>query len=76
MSEQRDEAAKTELDELLEAYALAAVEFNLAAVPLILPPLKTRVRPTAAEITREATARAALVDARRKVWVYARPDYV
>ena len=72
MSEQ---VAETELDKLLEAYALAAVEFNLATVPLILQPL-TRVRPSTAEIAREETARAAVVDARRKVWAYARPDYV
>ena len=36
MSEQRDGAAKTELDELLNASARAVVEFNLATAPLIV----------------------------------------
>jgi hypothetical protein len=61
------DAAKTELDELLHVYEMAVVEFNSATVPLIVA-LTARVRPSAAEITREENAREAVVEARRKVW--------
>src|SRR5688572_30886204 len=69
MSEQRVEAAKTEVDELLSAYALAVVEFNLATAPLVVA-LTAGVRPSAADIKREENARAAVVEARRKVWAH------
>ena len=69
MTEQKDESPKTELDELLKAYALAVVEFNLASAPLIVA-LTAGVRPSAADIKREENARAAVVEARQKVWAY------
>ena len=63
ITEQKDEATKTELDELLKPYALAVVEFNLASAPLIVA-LTAGVRPSAADIKREENARAAVVEAR------------
>lgn len=52
---------------LLNAYLAAAVEFNLGASPLILA-MTAQLRPSDAEVLREETARAAVVEARRKVW--------
>lgn len=69
MSNQRAEVDRSEFGELLNAYALAVVEFNLASAPLIVA-LTAGVRPSAADITREENARAAVVEVRRKVWVY------
>ena len=61
--------ADPELGELIDAYAKAVVEFNFATLPLIVN-LTAQVRPSAAEITREENARAAVVEARGKAWAY------
>jgi phosphoribosylformylglycinamidine (FGAM) synthase-like enzyme len=60
-------AAKPEADRLLHAYEAAVIEFNLATVPLILA-LTAHTLPMAAEVLREESARAAVIEARRKVW--------
>jgi hypothetical protein len=60
-----NKAAKT--DDPQSAYAAAVLEFNRAAVPLIVA-LSAQVRPSDTEVIREVNARAAVVKARRRVW--------
>ncbi len=62
-----DPAAKPEQERLLDSYAAAVLAFNAASAVLILH-LAENSLPTAAQISTEEKARAAVVTARQKLW--------
>lgn len=67
MTAEFDEGEEARKRELLRAYGLAVVEFNLASAPLIIA-LAAQARPSYAEVQREEVARVAVVETRRKLW--------
>jgi hypothetical protein len=62
-----DEAAKSEVDRLRDAYAAAVLAFNAASSVLILK-LAENALPTDGQIAAEEDARAGVVTARRALW--------
>lgn len=67
MQDETDEARAPQPDGLLRAYEEAVLEFNLATVPLFVA-MTGQLRPLAADVAREESARMKVVEARRRVW--------
>jgi hypothetical protein len=73
MTKEIGEPGKAEAALLLHAYQAAVIELNLATVPLLVA-MGAQVRPSDAQVQREESARATVLQARSKVWATYRQD--